>query len=105
MAAATWQQRLADLDAILYEDVLTNLVPTLRHIPRAFQGPFREILSTVLGLRAKAAKGGDATTQARVEKALLLLPRCVLRAPPPKDQQDLNWARGCCHSNRVKSAW
>ena len=83
---AAWRRRL--LDPIDLTKALSMTVPTQRHIPKSFQGPFRAILMDLLSMINTAQQTGDWTTRERAGKLLLLLPRCVLRAPPPPEPQE-----------------
>ena len=88
LAKATWQHQLDGIDAYVFDELLLQTVPTQRHIPKKFQGPFREVLAKLLAAIVAAANDGDTKRQERLEKLLLLLPRCVLRAPPPPGPHD-----------------
>ena len=87
LSRATWGRRLEKLDPIDLIKALTITVPTQRHIPKSFQGPFRAILMDMLSM---AQQTGDWRTRERAEKLLLLLPRRVLRAPPPPERRARN---------------
>ena len=88
LTRAACRRRLEELDPIDLTKALAITVPTQRHTTKSFQGPFRAILMDLLSMINTAQQTGDWTTRERAEKLLLLLPRCVLRAPPPPQHQE-----------------
>ena len=85
---ATWRRKLEAKDPIDLTKALSITVPTQRHIPKSFQAPFRAIFMDLLSMINTAQQSGDWTSRERAEKLLLLLPRCVPRAPPPPEPQE-----------------
>ena len=85
---ADWISHLGRLADWPLNDILSEGPPqTLRKVPFPFQGAYGTILGDLLHKRRLAALGGHMETMALTEKALLLLPRLLLKAPPPAGKQ------------------